>query len=488
VVLVTAPVPPHVARVLEPLSRRGIGVSQSSAIDWLTECPRCRSELKVSDVEWAGGGHRATLYCARCPEEAVVRALGLRERDLFGSRAAHSLAPGNDTAPSEHAIAVLSRTGLIDGAAFALDEPTAIQAIWGEGTNVLWPAGEPTMLYGPDGVGKTTVGQQLMLRRIGVGGTELFSQPVAPAAAKVLYLAMDRPKQAARSLRRMVSPEDREVLRERLVVWRGALPISIVDDPGALARFVADQGAGTVFIDSLKDLVPKLSDEDTGSAIHRAWQACVESGQEVFALHHPRKAQADNKKPRTLADVYGSRWITAACGSVLLLWGDAGDPIVALEHLKQPGDVVGPFKLLHDNRAGTTSVVDSGDVVALVAAQDGPTTVSAIAAALFRRAEPDRNQIEKARRRLEAEVENGRLERLPAEAGAPVLYRPAGGSRRGSRGVTQGATPDGHAAPHVVEARDPRSRHASPQVTLSVDADAELERIEQKFPDLQGAA
>src|SRR5207248_1735381 len=127
---------------------------------------------------------------------------------------------------------------------------------------------------------------------------------------------------------------------------------------------------------SLKDLVPKLSDEDTGSAIHRAWQACVEAGQEVFALHHPRKAQADNKKPRTLADVYGSRWITAGCGSVLLLWGDAGDPIVEFEHLKQPADAVGPFKLLHDNRSGTTSVVDSGDVLGHVAAQSQPVTVT----------------------------------------------------------------------------------------------------------------
>ena len=319
----------------------------------------------------------------------------------------------------------VARIGDIDGAAFALDAPSEIDAIWGAKASVLWPAGEPTMIYGPDGVGKTAIAQQLMLRRAGIGAPELLDRPVVPAEGKVLYLALDRPQQAARSIRRMVSEQDRGTLGERLAVWRGSLPFDLLRTPDSLATFASDRGATTVVVDSLKDLVPKLSDEDTGMAVHRAWQLCVEAGIEVLSLHHPRKAQADNKKPRQLADVYGSRWLTAGCGSVLLLWGEAGDPVVELQHLKQPADIVGPLTLLHDNQAGTTTVIDADDVVRLVAGHLGPPPTAAdIAALLFGKEKPNRNEVEKARRRLNAAVEAGRLRRrdVPAERGEKVAY------------------------------------------------------------------
>ncbi|MGH2875675.1 MAG: AAA family ATPase [Solirubrobacteraceae bacterium] len=368
-----------------------------------------------------------------------------------------------------------ARVGDIDGAAFALDEASSISAVWGAGPAVAWPEGEPTLIYGPDGVGKTTVCQQLMLHHAGIRAPELFGLPVKASGGKVLYLALDRPKQAARSLRRMVSETDRDALKSRIAVWRGALPFEVTTNPQALAKFAIDRNAGTIIVDSLKDLAPKLSDEDTGTALHRAFQACVQHGVEVLVLHHPRKAQADNKRPRALADVYGSRWITAGMGSVLLLWGDAGDPIVELEHLKQPADVVGPFLLLHDNRAGTTTVIETGDVAELVAAQPGATaTVAEIAAALFR-TEPDRTQIEKARRRLEAAVENGRLHRLPVEAGQATRYRVAeGGHAEGHGGSREGVTPKGHGGPYVVGVRDPGSRLGSgyvPQCSCADDPD-----------------
>ena len=54
---------------------------------------------------------------------------------------------------------------LLDGAAFALDAPTHVEAVWGDGSRVLWAQGEPLMIAGPDGVGKTTIGQQLTLAR-----------------------------------------------------------------------------------------------------------------------------------------------------------------------------------------------------------------------------------------------------------------------------------------------------------------------------------
>jgi AAA domain len=336
------------------------------------------------------------------------------------------------------AVARSGRTGDVDGAAFALNAPAEIEAVWGVDSRVLWAEGEPTMLYGPDGVGKTTIAQQLVLARVGVNSRQLLGLPVAPARDKVLYLALDRPKQAARSMRRMVAEADRLILAEGLHVWRGSLPIDVINNPDGLAAFALDREADTVVIDSVKDLAPNLSDESVGMALHQAWQACVEAGVEVLALHHPRKAQADNKKPKTLADVYGSRWLTAGCGSVLLVWGDAGDPVVSLEHLKQPADAVGPLKLLHDNRAGTTTLIDALDVVQIIATRPDAASVKDIATVLFRTTDPDRNAIEKTRRKLEAAADDNRLTRMPAAAGEPVLYRLP------NQGVTQRVT-EGHA-------------------------------------------
>ncbi len=212
-------------------------------------------------------------------------------------------------------------------------------------------------------------------------------------------------------MRRMVTDQDRATLDERLVVWKGSPPFDVLSDPASLAGFAREAQARYLIIDSLKDLAPKLSDEDTGMAMHRAWQLCLESGVETCTLHHPRKAQGDNKKPRTLADVYGSRWLTAGCGSVVLIWGDAGDAIVDLEHLKQPANVVGPMTLLHDNAHGATTVEDSNDVVAIVAAHTGPA-LTATDIAAKRKKDPAKNDIEKARRQLDGAVKAGRLERM----------------------------------------------------------------------------
>ena len=74
-------------------------------------------------------------------------------------------------------------------------------------------------------------------------------------------------------------------------------------------------------------------------------------------MHHGRKANADNKKPNTLDDVYGSAWLTAGMGSVICLWGKPGDSLVELTHLKQPAEAVGPMMVLHDHATGRSTAV-----------------------------------------------------------------------------------------------------------------------------------
>jgi replicative DNA helicase len=103
------------------------------------------------------------------------------------------------------------------------------------------------------------------------------------------------------------------------------LPFTIVDKPRRLADWLTGLGVGTVVIDSLKDMAVGLTEDAIGAAVNMALQETVASGIELVDLHHQRTGQA-GRKPRSLEDVYGSTWLTAGHGSVVLLRGEPGDP------------------------------------------------------------------------------------------------------------------------------------------------------------------
>lgn len=139
------------------------------------------------------------------------------------------------------------------------------------------------------------------------------------------------------------------------------------------------------------------------------------------ASHHQRKAQANNKKPTSLADVYGSVWVTSGAGSVLLVWGDAGDAVVEVTHLKQPAVEFGPVSVLHDHDAGTTVIHPDLDVRVMLKSEGG-VTVKQYASQIYETESPDRNDIESARRKLKALVKSGEarvVEREKAGGGKP---------------------------------------------------------------------
>jgi replicative DNA helicase len=176
-------------------------------------------------------------------------------------------------------------------------------------------------------------------------------------------------------------------------------------------------------IDSLKDLASKLSDDEVGSTINRAFQEAIAAGIEIVPLHHQRKQMQGGSAPKTLADVYGSRWLTAGMGSVALLWGQPGDLVVDFRHLKQPLEEVGPFKVLHDHAHGVTTLHQHVSLDELLsAAAAAGVTVKYASQMLFESDAP--NAIEKARRRLERLVATREVERCekPDEPGI-VRYR-----------------------------------------------------------------
>jgi replicative DNA helicase len=292
-----------------------------------------------------------------------------------------------------------------------------VESRWGDGHRCLWAQNEPFLLCGPDGVGKTTVAQQLVLHLVEVLSGPFLGLPVQPAE-HVLYLACDRPTQALRSFRRMVTDEDREILDERLTIWRGPLPLDLAREPQGLVTLAQRFGAAdVVVIDSIKDVAADLSKEETGLGLNAAFQHAVAEGVDVCGLHHQRKQQPGAAKPRHLSDVYGSRWLTAGAGSVVMLWGEAGDSYVDLDHLKQPDETIGPLKLIHDHANGVSTVAESTDAWSIVHDAHNGVTAIAVAVILFGSPAPSRNEVEKARRQLERLAKEGKVHKRDGRKG-----------------------------------------------------------------------
>lgn len=296
---------------------------------------------------------------------------------------------------------------LVDGGAFIHSALPQVPAVWGDDDDVLWAQGEPLILTGPTGVGKTTLGTNIIAGRLGlISG--VLGYTVKPGHRKTLVLAMDRPAQIQRAMARLLRQFPEDALNDRLIVWRGPPPMDLGRHPNMLFQLAELAEADTVVIDSLKDAALKLSDEETGQGLSRAMNYCVSNGVEVLAYHHQTKRTNNaSGKPNTLADVYGSSWITAGAGSVVLLWGSAGDLVVELSHLKQPANEVGPLSLGHDHAAGRTFLYEEtseGDQL-LDLLSSGPQTAAALASWLHDGA--DRATVARVQRRLDRLVATG---------------------------------------------------------------------------------
>jgi replicative DNA helicase len=296
------------------------------------------------------------------------------------------------------------------GGTFILDTPADPEPLWGCGGAVLLVDGEALMIAGPQGVGKTTLAQQLALGRAGFDDyRKLLGFPIQPGAGRVLYLAMDRPQQAARSFRRMVGEAWRSELDSKLLVWPGPPPHDLARHPSLLARLCDRAHADTAIVDSLKDAAIGLSDDEVGAGYNRGRQTALRDGVQVVELHHPRKAPNSAKAERlTIDDVYGSTWLSSAAGSVILLAGAPGDAIVGFHHVKQPASEVGPYKIIHDATTGRTEIFHAADLALLASRPGGLSAVDA-ARVLSETDTPTANEKEKARRRLQALERSGAL-------------------------------------------------------------------------------
>ncbi len=400
-------------------------------IGGVTYLHTCQASVpNVASATWYARQVKERAFARRTEEGAARLAVAAKTGDRATiARAYEEMQQQLAATPDEGGAGWKSQ--LTTGASFIFDTPDKVPVVWGDGDDVLWASGEAIMICGPQGVGKTTLAGQLVMARLGLI-PEVLGWPVVPSSRRVLYLAMDRPQQAARSLLRVVRPEWRRVLEDRLVVWQGPPPADFAANPSLLVEMCRAADADTVIVDSIKDAAVGLSKDDVGAGYNRARQLAIRSGVQVLELHHQRKSGGEQgKKPNSLSDVYGSTWIPSGAGSVLILWGEAGDPVVDLLHVKQARNDVGPLSIVHDHVAGR-SEIDRGDISKDVVfmASRAPMGLTPQQAAKQLYGKTERNDVERARRKLENHVKRGDLVSVDGEPGEgggrpQKLYFPA---------------------------------------------------------------
>lgn len=369
----------------------------------------------VADADTGGRKHAAQAFADlidHCRDVQILEpAVGkdLADHVDDGGLSLAELLDVTPATPTTTVEPISAPVDVLPGGSFILDGDTEIHAIWGRGSEVLWADGEALIIAASPGVGKTTLAVQLVAALIGLT-TQVLGYDVKPAG-RVLYLAMDRPRQIRRAMRRVFVEDSRALLDERLLVLPGPLPTDLSKVPDQLLTLAQKHGCDTVIVDSLKDAATKLTDDEVGGNVNRALQYCAANGIEVLVLHHQRKAGADNKKPTKLDDVYGSTWITSGAGSVICLWAEeAGSEIVELVHLKQPADPVGPFVIEHDHHTGLSKILAGFDALAFLTARGdtGATIAEAAQAEHGATQKSSSSKYKKTGRRLRSLALNGK--------------------------------------------------------------------------------
>jgi hypothetical protein len=189
------------------------------------------------------------------------------------------------------------------------------------------------------GVGKTQISYQMGCHAA-LGKSFIHWNPLGKS--KVVMLSLEMGPAALKTFHTEIAKgydqEEIEVLERNFKVAPLGEPI-LIDKPQGrklLEFFLDEYNPDLVIIDSLGKLINGDIKDDSIMrtvfnylSIVRAKYGCA-----FWVIHHNRKGTSDNKKPREIADVYGSQYITSEPDTVISLWKDHGEEDIEIRNVK----------------------------------------------------------------------------------------------------------------------------------------------------------
>jgi len=182
------------------------------------------------------------------------------------------------------------------------------------------------MLAAPPGTGKTLMSLQMALS-LACGRKYLKYEITEPK--RVMFLSLEMPDIELLNffdkLKLGFNPEERKLIDENFYLHAEGESIPMGTPAGqkrieeALARVQPDG----VFIDSFSHALMGDLNSDTAINEFTAWNKSMRRKYTCFFwfIHHMRKGQVGNKKPKRMDDMFGSTFIAAGITNAGLLWG-----------------------------------------------------------------------------------------------------------------------------------------------------------------------
>lgn len=188
----------------------------------------------------------------------------------------------------------------------------------------LLPASGMGLIASAPNVGKT---QAALGMAMACATTRSFLRWHPTKTHKVMFfsLEMDKPgiTQFVRTMAEDYKGEERELLGRnfRLYPHGGTVDLMREEARKQLETYIETYKPDGIYIDSLQKIyVGKLNDDEVRGLFTYLQILRKKYGIYVIQVHHDRKAQDGNRKPRDLSDIYGSQFITAEPDFVLHMW------------------------------------------------------------------------------------------------------------------------------------------------------------------------
>jgi hypothetical protein len=196
------------------------------------------------------------------------------------------------------------------------------------------------LLTGHTGVGKTQfcgdLANHLTLAQ------DFLGKAVDTSPKRVLFVSLEMGLVELKWLRgeqcKNFSEDQLKILEKNLKFLPVGYPIyyNREENRRALEELVQKGQFEVVIFDSLGSMTEQELSKETDAKLLMDWNDHLraELGISTIIIHHHRKAQTGNKRPSSIADIYGSHYFTARATTVMTLWDPKRSGIIEVSFQK----------------------------------------------------------------------------------------------------------------------------------------------------------